>query len=805
MADSIGKLNVAIGVDNAQLAGGLRDTVRLVGQFEATVSKAGLGAFAPVKDSLGKLKSEFRSAERDATRSGISIGKAVAAGLAAGLVGVGANLLGSTIGDVRSLVTDSISIAAEMEKTSIAFEVMTGSAERAADTIKDLRDFAKQSPLTFADSSKIATNLLGAGIDASQVTPTLRMLSDAGRGDKEIISRLAYAYGQVRSAGRLMGGELKQFTETGLPLNEALAPVLSNRMNKPVDPADIKSYVEEGKVGFSDLVNALKDLTSEGGKFAGMTERFGNSFSGQMEQLSDSVQTAKQEFGQALIEELGLKEATQDAGKFADKIKGWVNEARPAIRFVGEAARGTVNVAGELLKGGGTFVDSLARGLDKLIPGISRVSDSVKTIINDAKNFKIDKVKVAETAFEIVEFFGVAFGEFFIRMGEGFDQVYEKNIKPIVNAIDKINVTIGRVDDAAMRVRDTLNKPFIDAKNREEKKTFYRKPVEETITELPAYREVTRRKDAAAAAMTKATKEDRPRDVLAYYDQFLQFEADQKNIVDAYKKYVHETRNLYERQVEDPDKISDFTSGMFVSPKTAREVGEIALERRKFERVLTDFNGQYREPTKAKPVVVPEVDRLMKPFRDFRENTIARLRDEQRQASGTDVPRSGNWELFGQSVGNLATYTNAAADAMKKMKAEVQDPGNLGMLRQEAKAISQQFRPQSELLVERLAKLQELRGAGVLPERDFALAAADAARTFGRDQFETKLPTAAEFGTQGLADSLARATAGSPTVTVEGLLTQLRELEKQQLAAAQAIAKTIGTAVAPVPVVRISE
>ena len=117
------------------------------------------------------------------------------------------------------LAKESLFLADKLEQVSISFEVLTGSAEKSQKLLMDLRQLAKESPtlelLSIRDTAK---QLIAFGIDSESVVGTIKMLGDVSAATGVDISRIGYAYGQVRSAGRLYGTELRQFTEAGVPL-----------------------------------------------------------------------------------------------------------------------------------------------------------------------------------------------------------------------------------------------------------------------------------------------------------------------------------------------------------------------------------------------------------------------------------------------------------------------------------------------------------------------------------------------------------------------------------------------------------
>jgi len=162
-----------------------------------------------------------------------------------------------------SAVTASLGLmlskVGEFEQTSIAFETMLGSEEKAIKLLKEMEDFAKVTPFELSGLEEQVKKLLAYGIAEEDVIETTRMLGDISAGvGMDKLPNLTLAFGQVKSATRLTGMELRQFTEAGVPMLAELAKVLN------VDVKEVQAMVSAGKVGFPLVEQALANLTGEG-------------------------------------------------------------------------------------------------------------------------------------------------------------------------------------------------------------------------------------------------------------------------------------------------------------------------------------------------------------------------------------------------------------------------------------------------------------------------------------------------------------------------------------------------------------
>lgn len=134
---------------------------------------------------------------------------------------------------------------------------MLGSAEKANKLLKELTDFAKKTPFELVGIRQNAKQLLAMGIQLNDLLPTLKALGDVSAGLSVPLDRLALAYGQVIAKGKLQGGELKQFTEAGVPILAELADMLGKTRG------EIQEMITDGAIGSELVVKAFQRMSSE--------------------------------------------------------------------------------------------------------------------------------------------------------------------------------------------------------------------------------------------------------------------------------------------------------------------------------------------------------------------------------------------------------------------------------------------------------------------------------------------------------------------------------------------------------------
>jgi tape measure domain-containing protein len=251
--------------------------------------------------AIDKFSKTFDSAEKSMAKVGAGI---TAVGVA-GAVAVGG----------------LIKMAGQFEQTQIAFTTMLGSAEEANKLLKDLADFAARTPFTIPGIEKNAKLLLGMGVAAEDMIPTLKALGDVSAGLSVPLDRIALNFGQIRVQGKLTGRELRDFAVAGVPLIAELAK------NFGLTEAAITDMVSKGEIGFDDVENAFITMTSEGGRFFDLMDAQSKTFLGQVSNIQDSFIKLARIMGNIFL----------PAAKFvADKLAiiiGWF-EQHPTIAIV---------------------------------------------------------------------------------------------------------------------------------------------------------------------------------------------------------------------------------------------------------------------------------------------------------------------------------------------------------------------------------------------------------------------------------------------------------------------------------------
>lgn len=220
----------------------------------------------------------------------------------------------------------AISLAADYERASIAFEVMTKSATVGRNLLNQINQLAIETPFQSSELVKSAKQVMAFGFEVHDVIPILSKLGDVSVATGSDMDRLILALGQVRTTGRLMGQELRQFTNAGVPILEYLAKVLGKTSS------EIPNLVRQGRISFGDVAEAINMMTDSGGLFFGMMDRINKeTVSGRWANLKETVQLTARSLGLAAFDAFRLNQMLTD---LSDSLRG-ITESQAREFFAG--------------------------------------------------------------------------------------------------------------------------------------------------------------------------------------------------------------------------------------------------------------------------------------------------------------------------------------------------------------------------------------------------------------------------------------------------------------------------------------
>lgn len=196
---------------------------------------------------------------------------------------------------VLDLGKAAVQAAADYETLETSFKTFLGSADAAKKVLGDLEKFSLKTPFTPDQVNEAARALLAFGEPADNLTTTLTQLGDISAGTGKNFGDLATLFGKARVAGVLMAEDINQFTEAGVPVIEEFAKILG------VSTSEVKKLGSEGRITFPVLQDALRNMTSEGGKFGGLMSDLSSTTNGAISTLKGYGETARRAIGSIFL------------------------------------------------------------------------------------------------------------------------------------------------------------------------------------------------------------------------------------------------------------------------------------------------------------------------------------------------------------------------------------------------------------------------------------------------------------------------------------------------------------------------
>jgi len=256
----------------------------------------------------------------------------------AGLGAVGAAGLGA-------FVISSSKAAASVEDLTIQLGVLTGSTAIAKKMIAEFKAEEIKSSLNLSDYADAAKLLLGFGSAQETVLPLLKQIGDVSLGNSERFGRLALAFGQIQSKGKLAGQELNQLAESGFNPLQIIVEATGKTYG------ELFEMMEKRTITVAHVSKALELATSQGGRFYKAIEKGSVGTTAKIAQTQAAVTALQVAFGTGF--NVGLKNALDATNTFLPVLTEKFTEAG---RIIGSSITNAVEGNTEELSAVGAFM-----------------------------------------------------------------------------------------------------------------------------------------------------------------------------------------------------------------------------------------------------------------------------------------------------------------------------------------------------------------------------------------------------------------------------------------------------------------
>lgn len=198
----------------------------------------------------------------------------------------GAGAIGAIAGLAGRALTGGFRRATTLEDAERALTTLLGSVEAARSLREEILQIVTGTPFKLDQFANAATQLTAFNIEAERIPKILTAIADAaavrGGAAGETVDRLVRVFGQMQSAGRLMGDDVLQLSEAGIP---ALA-ILGNAMGETT--ASMRKLISKGLVPADEAMEILVDGIQNGTDgingatvaFDGLAKALGTTLSG---------------------------------------------------------------------------------------------------------------------------------------------------------------------------------------------------------------------------------------------------------------------------------------------------------------------------------------------------------------------------------------------------------------------------------------------------------------------------------------------------------------------------------------------
>lgn len=190
---------------------------------------------------------------------------------------------------------------ATIEQYQTSFEVMTGSAEKAADVVDRLKKLRAETPFEMPQLAEVTQLLMNYGFTADEAIDRMQMLGDISQGSADKMQRIATAYGQMSSAGKVQLEDVKQMIEAGFNPLQEISESTGESMQSLYD------RISSGTLAVDEITASMQRATSEGGKYYQSMEKQSQTITGMISTLKDNAQQLLGEVVQPITESFGTQ------------------------------------------------------------------------------------------------------------------------------------------------------------------------------------------------------------------------------------------------------------------------------------------------------------------------------------------------------------------------------------------------------------------------------------------------------------------------------------------------------------------
>lgn len=299
-----------------------------------------------------------------------------------GIASKGMAVLAGAVAGVATAMGTGIALGvkynASIEQYQTSFEVMTGSADKAAEVIERLKKVGAETPFELPELADTTQLLMNYGFTADDAMDKMMMLGDISQGSADKMSRIATAYGQMSSAGKVSLEDVKQMIEAGFnPLQE-----ISESTGESME--SLYKRISKGTLSVDEITASMERATSEGGKYFQSMEKQSQTVNGLISTLKDNAQQLLGEVVKPISESMA-KELLPSAINAMEQL---------TTAFQTEGVDG-------LIQAGGQIITNLLLGIAEAMPNI--IDTAVQVIAVFISNINVNLPQILSAGGRILQ------------------------------------------------------------------------------------------------------------------------------------------------------------------------------------------------------------------------------------------------------------------------------------------------------------------------------------------------------------------------------------------------------------------
>lgn len=307
-------------------------------------------------DSLSKKMGEADGASKK-LNDGFTVIKGTMANLAS-------QAISKVVEGFKSLVDGAVDYQKSMEYYTTSFTVMTGSADKASETVKKLADIGAATPFDMPQLADATSLLMNFGFSADDAVDSMMMLGDISQGNAEKLNSIARAYGKMNSAQKVTLEDINMMIDAGFnPLQE-----ISEKTGESMQ--SLYDRISKGKMSVDEITESMKRSTSEGGKYFQSMDAQSQTLDGRLSTLSDTINSKLGEALQPILQ----KAADEWIPNITNAIDNM--DVDSVVSVIDDIVSAVGDLFGFIMDNGSTII-SLVAGI-----GAAMVTWNVASMIN---------------------------------------------------------------------------------------------------------------------------------------------------------------------------------------------------------------------------------------------------------------------------------------------------------------------------------------------------------------------------------------------------------------------------------------